>query len=46
MDIAIKELQNNKVRLIGSIQEVPGEVKLQTFTDSDGNTFQLCQLLK
>lgn len=46
LDMAIKELQTNKVRLIGPIQEVPGEVRLQTFTDSDGNTFQLCQMLK
>lgn len=46
IDTAIKDLQVNKVRLIGPIQEIPGEVRLQTFTDSDGNTFQLCQLLK
>lgn len=46
IDVAIKELQKNQVRLIGSVQEITGEVKLQTFTDSDGNTFQLCQLIK
>lgn len=46
LDAAIKDLQKNKVRLIGSIQEVPGEVRLQTFSDKDGNSFQLCQTLK
>lgn len=46
IDAAIKELEKNKVQLQGPIQEVPGEVKLQTFTDHDGNAFQLCQLLK
>ena len=33
------------VQLIGDIIEVPGHVKMQTFKDTDGNTFQLCQLL-
>ncbi len=46
LDVALKELEKNKVRLIGSVQEVPGEVRMQTFTDSDSNTFQLCQMLK
>jgi len=46
LDVALKELEKNKVLLIGSIQEVPGEVRMQTFTDRDGNTFQLCQILK
>jgi len=45
MDQALKELQQKKVRLEGEVMEVPGEVKLQTFIDPDGNTFQLCQLL-
>jgi predicted enzyme related to lactoylglutathione lyase len=34
-----------KVNLIGDIMEVPGHVKMQTFSDKDGNYFQLCQLL-
>lgn len=46
IQLACNELRSKKVRLIGEIQEVPGEVKLQTFSDSDGNTFQLCQVLK
>lgn len=36
----------NKVKLVGDVMEVPGQVKLQTFHDKDGNTFQLCELLK
>jgi predicted enzyme related to lactoylglutathione lyase len=43
---ARKELEQKKTRLIGEVVEVPGEVKMQTFCDPDGNTFQLCQLLK
>lgn len=33
------------VELIGEIVEVPGHVKMQTFKDQDGNTFQLCEKL-
>lgn len=44
--VACKEFQKKGVRLIGEIMEVPGEVKLQTFLDSDGNMMQLAQLLK
>jgi predicted enzyme related to lactoylglutathione lyase len=43
---AREELLLKKVRLIDGIIEVPGEVKMQTFKDADGNTFQLCQMLK
>lgn len=42
---ARNELLEKDVRLIGDILEVPGHVKMQTFADNDGNTFQLCQLL-
>ena len=31
--------------LIGTIQEVPGHVRLQTATDADGNRFQVVQVL-
>lgn len=40
-----KELLEAKVHLIDEIIEVPGVVKMQTFQDPDGNTFQLCQIL-
>ncbi|HRD54929.1 MAG TPA: hypothetical protein PLC42_00885 [Parachlamydiaceae bacterium] len=33
------------VTLVGDILEVSVHVKMQTFKDTDGNTFQLCQLL-
>lgn len=34
------------VNLIGDVMEVPGHVKLQLFTDGDGNTFQLVESLE
>ena len=45
MEIARNELIKHKVKLDGEVMEVPGHVKLQTFSDADGNTFQLCQVL-
>ena len=39
------ELMEKQVNLIDEVMEVEGQVKLQTFSDSDGNLFQLCQLL-
>lgn len=42
---AKNEFVNKDVQLIGDILEIPGHVKMQTFKDKDGNTFQLCQLL-
>lgn len=33
-------------KLIGDIVEVPGHVKMQTFTDKDGNVLQLVQMLE
>ncbi len=46
LDEAINHLKQKGVRLIGSIQEVPNEVKMQTAVDQDGNYFQLAELLK
>ena len=43
---ARQALKKDQVKLIGDVMEVPGEVKMQTFTDSDGNMFQICELLK
>jgi len=45
IDKARAEFSKKKVHLVGDIIEVPGHVKMQTFKDSDGNTFQLCQML-
>lgn len=40
---AKKELESKKVKFIGDIMEVPGQVKLALFTDPDDNKFQLVQ---
>lgn len=42
---AIKSFQEKGVKLVGEVMEVPGHVKLQTFEDADGNTFQLVEEL-
>lgn len=31
--------------LLGEVEEVPGHVKMQTFTDADGNMLQLVEVL-
>lgn len=41
-----KELIAKQTQFVGDVLEIPGEVKMQTFTDVDGNVFQLVQLLK
>jgi predicted enzyme related to lactoylglutathione lyase len=46
LEKAIEDLTNKKTTLIGDIQEIPGCVKLQMASDSDGNRFQLVELLK
>jgi predicted enzyme related to lactoylglutathione lyase len=45
IDEAIALFKEKKVQLVGEIQEVPGHVKMQTFTDEDGNTMQIVQKL-
>ena len=45
IDESKKDLSAKGLKFIGDIIEVPGHVKLQTFADSDGNTFQLAQKL-
>lgn len=42
---AKKDLASKRVRMLGDIIEVPGHVKLQMFSDEDGNLFQLAQTL-
>lgn len=41
---ARKDFQKKNVTLVGDIIEIPGHVKMQTFRDQDGNTFQLCEM--
>lgn len=38
-------LEKNNVTLLGDITEVPGHVKMLFFADTDGNKFQIVQLL-
>ena len=40
------ELSKKGAKLVGDIMEVPGEVKLQTLMDADGNLLQLAQKLR
>lgn len=42
---ARKFFQSKDVNLIGDIMEIPGHVKIQTFSDKDGNIMQLVQVL-
>ena len=41
---AIATLSKQGVKLIGAVQEVPGQVKMQMVADTDGNRFQLVEL--
>lgn len=40
-----KALEKKGVQFLGAIEEIPGAVKLATFTDPSGNRLQLCQSL-
>lgn len=42
---AIKEYSQKKVKMVGTVLEVPGQVKLQMAMDADGNHFQLVEVL-
>lgn len=41
---ALTSLLKQGVKLIGTVQEVPGHVKLQMASDADGNHFQIVEL--
>ncbi|MBA2368795.1 MAG: VOC family protein [Candidatus Protochlamydia sp.] len=45
LDEAREECLKKGITLVGEVMEVPGHVKLQTLTDTDGNTLQLVQKL-
>ena len=45
VDATIAEFKKKNVQLIGEVIEVPGHVKMQMFTDLDGNKFQIVQML-
>jgi len=43
---AVASVMEQGAKCLGSIQEVPGHVKMQTAADKDGNLFQLVELLR
>lgn len=45
LDKAKKEIVKKGAKCEGDVIEVPGHVKMQTVIDSDGNRFQICELL-
>ncbi len=45
MDTARQHYIEKGATLIGEVIEIPGHVKMQTFTDVDGNTMQIVQKL-
>lgn len=42
---SVQDFEKKGIKLIGEIIEVPGHVKMQMFSDLDGNLFQLVQKL-
>ncbi len=40
-----KDMIAKGAKMIGDIMEIPGHVKLQTFSDKDGNRLQLVEML-
>ncbi len=42
---AAQALEKKGIKIIGKIQEIPGQVKMALFSDKDGNHFQLVQIL-
>ena len=45
LDKALKDLKANHAKCIGDIQEIPGHVKMQMVSDTDGNIFQVVEKL-
>lgn len=45
LDKAIKEVQKKGTSMVGPVQIVPGHVKMQTVRDTEGNFFQLVEIL-
>jgi len=43
---AIDHFKKKGVKLIGDVLEIPNHVKMQTFQDVDGNTFQIVECLE
>lgn len=45
LDATTEEYAAKGVRLLGKVLEIPGEVKMRTFQDLDGNLFQIVEML-
>jgi predicted enzyme related to lactoylglutathione lyase len=45
LDKAIAECMEKGAKLLGTMEEVPGHVKMQTVVDTDGNAFQFVEVL-
>ncbi len=45
LDKTIAEFKKKNVKLIGEPLEIPGHVRMQMFTDLDGNKFQIVETL-
>lgn len=45
LEASVKKVLEKGANLVGSIQEVPGHVKMQMIKDQDNNRFQLVQVL-
>jgi predicted enzyme related to lactoylglutathione lyase len=45
LDQALADLTKKGAQLVGKVQEVPGHVKMQTVFDTDGNRFQLVEVI-
>ncbi len=45
IDASKKDLISKGAKLLGDIIEVPGQVKMQTLIDTDGNRLQIVELL-
>ncbi|MBS0619899.1 MAG: VOC family protein [Verrucomicrobia bacterium] len=42
---SVEEMSKKGAELVGAVEEVPGHVRMQTMLDTDGNLFQLVELL-
>lgn len=45
LDAISEEYAAKGVRLLGKVLEIPGQVKMRTFQDLDGNLFQIVEML-
>jgi predicted enzyme related to lactoylglutathione lyase len=46
LDQTKTELTKKGAKFVGEVLEIPGDVKMQTFIDLDGNSFQIVEQIK